>query len=942
MVSTPLSLVGRDRELSWLLRRVTDTVAGRGHVVLVEGEPGIGKTALVRAVCAAAADRGATVFLGAGDELARALPLVPLLDALEVSESSPDPDRAAVIRLLHGDTKQSTADLVAAAGERLIGLVDDACGRGPTVLAIDDLHWADRVTIAVWGRLVRLLPHLRLLLIGTVRPGTDRDELAVARTKRANVERMFLGPLSRPAVQDLVTRLAGGSPAPALTALAQGAAGNPLYLTELVEALARDGGLDLSRNGIAGITDGGAPRSLSSAIESRLGFLGEDTHLVLRAAALLGVRFSVADLGVVLRRRVAELIPALDASCVAGVLEDVDGYLSFRHPFVRSALYEGIPVAVRAAWHLEAARALAEAGAAVDHVARQLIAACDLRADTPHERGADDWMLTWLVANSAALASKAPAAAAKILREAVEPATGDERHAVLVCRLAEALYRAGDLAEAERVAVRGLAEIGDVACLTDLHATLAQCRSMTGRAAESLRELDTALAAGGFDGRHRARLQVLAARARWNVGDLDAADRLAETTLAETTLADTKHEAHDPMAAGWALHVRTIVCLERGRMRQALPLFDQALHVVRGDPAMTDLLLLLQINRALALAGLNRADEAIAAARDVREQADHAGHVLRMAQASSALGQLLYDSGGWDDALVEVELLPDDLKNPLVCCCDHGIAALIGLHRGSPAARSHLATVQPYQRELGERVVPALALATSLAAEQAGSADDALAILLAAGGLDVEDLLPEIVRLAVGLGDADNTRLAVARVAALAADTCVPHRNAALSYCRGLCDGGGETLLQAATGYRDAGRPLSQARALEAAALAFAEDGATSSAKAAFARAVDLYAALGAEWDVARAQALLRPHGIRRGPHATHRQARTGWLSLTQAEATVAALVMAGLSNRQIAERLFLSPRTIATHVSHILAKLQVRSRTDIAREASQRQSASG
>jgi DNA-binding CsgD family transcriptional regulator len=239
-------------------------------------------------------------------------------------------------------------------------------------------------------------------------------------------------------------------------------------------------------------------------------------------------------------------------------------------------------------------------------------------------------------------------------------------------------------------------------------------------------------------------------------------------------------------------------------------------------------------------------------------------------------------------------------------------------------------------------VVPALALATSLAEEQDGAVTDALAILLAAGGLDVEDLLPEVVRLAVGLGDAEIARAAVARVAALAADTCVPHRNAALSYCRGLCDGDGEALLQAATGYREAGRPLSSARALEAAALAFAQDGATSSAKAAFVRAVDLYGSLGAEWDVARAQGLLRPYGIRRGPHATHRQARTGWLSLTQAEATIAALVMAGLSNRQIADRLFLSPRTVATHVSHILAKLQVRTRTDIAREASQRQSASG
>jgi DNA-binding CsgD family transcriptional regulator len=377
--------------------------------------------------------------------------------------------------------------------------------------------------------------------------------------------------------------------------------------------------------------------------------------------------------------------------------------------------------------------------------------------------------------------------------------------------------------------------------------------------------------------------------------------------------------------------------MERGRMRQALPLFDQALAVVRGDPAMTDLLLLLQINRALALVGLNKADEAIAAARDVREQADRAGHVLRMAQAQSALGQLLYDNGGWDDALVEVELLPDELKNPLVSCCDHGVAAAIHLHRGNTAAaRSHLAAVEQH-----DRVVPALALARSLAAEQAGSAADALALLRAE---DVEDLLPEIIRLAMVVGDRPAAEQATARMAALAADTLVPHRCAAAAYCRGLLDGDAETLLRAATGYRDAGRPFARARALEAAALAFAfaEQDATGSARAAFSRSIELYVSLGAEWHIARAQAALRPHGIRRGPHSTHRQARTGWASLTQAEATVAALVMEGLSNRQIGERLFSSPRTVATHVSHILAKLGVRTRTDIARVASQRTAVSG
>jgi DNA-binding CsgD family transcriptional regulator len=88
---------------------------------------------------------------------------------------------------------------------------------------------------------------------------------------------------------------------------------------------------------------------------------------------------------------------------------------------------------------------------------------------------------------------------------------------------------------------------------------------------------------------------------------------------------------------------------------------------------------------------------------------------------------------------------------------------------------------------------------------------------------------------------------------------------------------------------------------------------------------------------MARLQARFRAHGIRRGPTTKHRRARSGWDSLTPAETKIAALVGGGLSNPEIAAKLFLSRRTVATHVSHILKKLDVHSRTDIAREAALR-----
>ena len=119
--------------------------------------------------------------------------------------------------------------------------------------------------------------------------------------------------------------------------------------------------------------------------------------------------------------------------------------------------------------------------------------------------------------------------------------------------------------------------------------------------------------------------------------------------------------------------------------------------------------------------------------------------------------------------------------------------------------------------------------------------------------------------------------------------------------------------------------------------MEFLDAGDPGQARAAFNRAVEAYGALGAAADVARLQAEFRARGIRRGPHGRHRQAVSGWDALTPAEARVAALVEEGLSNPQIADRLVLSRRTVATHVSHILKKLDLQSRIGIARESARR-----
>src|SRR5262249_5171324 len=187
-----------------------------------------------------------------------------------------------------------------------------------------------------------------------------------------------------------------------------------------------------------------------------------------------------------------------------------------------------------------------------------------------------------------------------------------------------------------------------------------------------------------------------------------------------------------------------------------------------------------------------------------------------------------------------------------------------------------------------------------------------------------EDQLPDAVRLAVGIGEIGTAKALAGHAAALGVDSDIPHRQATALYCRGLLDHDAGRLLRAADRYGEAGRPLLRAEALEAAAAAFVDAEDRSAARAAFNTAVEIYAALGASVDVARLQARFRAYGIRRGPQAKHRQARNGWDSLTPTETKVAALVQGGLSNPQIAARLFLSPPTVATHVSHILKKLNL------------------
>src|SRR6202161_1063597 len=218
------ALAGRADEMALLDGLVRDLARGSGHAVRIEGAPGIGKTALVRAALASTAHGssagahhgaqwGCQVFWGAGDELGQELPLLPFLDALEVRAASVNARRTTVAGLLRGEVATDRgADVPALLAEQLIALIIDETDVRPVALVIDDLHWADPASVKLWGRLARTARQVPLLLIGLTRPVPQREDLLALRRAVNGAHRVQLGSLSPAAVAELVGTLAGGPP----------------------------------------------------------------------------------------------------------------------------------------------------------------------------------------------------------------------------------------------------------------------------------------------------------------------------------------------------------------------------------------------------------------------------------------------------------------------------------------------------------------------------------------------------------------------------------------------------------------------------------------------------------------------------------------------------------------------------------------------------------
>jgi tetratricopeptide (TPR) repeat protein len=839
--------VGRRPELDRVRDLVSDLAVGRGAVVLVEGEPGIGKSFLARAAATAAEAAGCRVLRAACDELSMAIPLLPMLDVLADDEPVSGGHPFAV---------GNRVDLVAAATERVIARINGICAESPVLLVVDDLQWADRETVVTLARMVRLASQRPLLIFGLARPVPRRDDLDALRRVVGRTGTVALRPLSDDEVAEFVRAVVGAVPGPRLLRLAADASGNPLYLIELVDALHRAGALAVD-GGTADIADDWTPNSLAGAIAHRLDFLSSGTSDVIRSAALLGSDFALSELAVVSGRRPIDLLPAIEEATTAGVLRDQGETLAFRHPLIRAILYGRTPATVRAAWHRDAARSLADDGAPVEKVARQLLPALEEQG-----RRADGWLVHWLAASGQQLTGRAPDAAVRLLRWALATTTpGTAAYPVLVCRLADALYRVGGTDEAATLASAAIAHVTDPDLLVDLLWTWLACDGKRGHPGESRAALEHALSSPGIQPRHRARLLVMAARMQRGLGRLDDAARGAVLAL------EAAVSAGDRWATAWATGLQSIIEGMRGHEDELLALSARAVAIAEDDPTLADLRLMLLVNRAAALGELDRHDEAVAVAEQASRLANEAHNVIRLVQSRSVLGELLYNVGRWDDALAEVDTEPG-VKDPYAACCDFGVAACIRLHRGDPAASQNLVDAMRYSARRGERMIWQLVLAQSLEQERAGAADKAFALLrdgLAKVEMEVADLnlLADAVRLATTAGDEAFAATVVRRAQQIAQESTVPHRIAVVLHCDGLHNRSPSELLAAGERYAAAGRPLPRAQALEAAGIHLAEHGRRASARVHLAEAFSIYGRLAADYDVHRLRDVFQRHGLR-------------------------------------------------------------------------------
>ena len=912
-----LPLQGREHELGTLHGALAD-LSSRGASFVIRGEPGLGKSRLVEEALRRAEELGYQIAIGQSSELEKQRPLTALIDAF--SSIQGDAKSRELVSLLVGagqGTGPTRFDLSYQIIEETLGYLEAALAEGPFVLVLEDLHWADPSTHVFFRHAASRFANQPLLLIGTRRPWPAVPELDRIE-EMSQVSALVVGPLSEEDLVTLAERALGSPPQDDLLARLRASSGNPLFAQEVVLAS----------------TTGDTQENFARSILRRLSYLSPPCLDLLSQASVLGTRFRFRDLSLAVEREALELLPLIDEATQSGLLREDGERLRFNHDLVREAIYLNVPTGVRRVLHVKVAGKLAKAGSPSSEVAAHY----SLGAE-PGDAAAVEWL--WKAAQESA--PRSPAVAVDLLTSALDFAPQDlPQRDVLLADLVSALLWSGQFYRAEVRAKEIIDRPSDDSARSAVRYALARVLAYRGRVLESLQQVEAALQEEGSSEEQRARLLADVALRALVVGNASRAAAAAEES------AETAERLGDLPSLALALCASSRIADHRGRSDEAIVLAQRAATMAATHQSDAIQFVQPALYLGLALVGGDRFTEAAEALEGGRRAAESVGASWSFPLFHLAAALARFHSGSWDDALVETEAgitLTEEaeLHVQVWTPWTRAVMARIKLHRGDLEGAAHdLDAARRLEQEAGSPQFGGywVRWSEALLHEAKGETREAAAAL----GSEWDRWPPEepvgdhretaidMIRLAGTIGDERRADQVLAACAEAVRRCESSSAEATLLACRASVECDPALFREAASLFGACGRVLPSAQSLEAAAALEGEEG-----PEALLAALQQYESLGANRDVARVEAELRSRGIRRGRGGPRRRPSHGWESFTDTELKVVALVTEGLTNRQIAERLFVSHRTVATHVSHMLTKLGVSARAELAAEAARR-----
>jgi DNA-binding CsgD family transcriptional regulator len=934
-------LIEREQELAAIDGAVEDGIDGRGSVLYIGGAAGVGKTGLLDAAAAAGRRRGMRVLRGRGVEVERdvAFGVVRQLLERELLRAPADTrdewtaGAAGLALSVLGD--QWPQDGPTAGAGPTYGLLHgiywlaaNIAATRPLLLVVDDAHWADAPSLQALSYLSRRLDGVPAMLIIAARDGADdvaERPLAAIRAD-ASTRTLTPRPLSQAGTGQLVSQLTNGDPSDAAVAACHTASGgNPFLISELVVALCHRAPAAITSEAVAELERTSAG-SLSHAVMLRLGGLGPDAVAIAEAVAVLDLDSHVglvAELAGLDLDRAA--VPA--RRLMAAQLLGDHTPLAFAHPLLRAAVYSDLDAVRRATLHARAARLIADRAAPPERVATHLLLTAPDR---------DEWVVDTLVAAAEDASAKgADAIAARYLRRALSEPPPQERRGDVLLSLGLAEQAAGEPAAAEphlrealasdppaeRRAEAGLALSGAVIVNAD-HAAAIQ---VLGDVSATL-PADLAL-----------RLDVERLLLSMWIPDLAAAAKarmreyaaLAGATLSErlALAAAALATAFDPAAsAGEALETARRA-LGAGQLLAASSpdtnLYGSAKWVA----------LMCEDVETCAF----EAEASLVAARD-------RGSVYGYAMTEQGLGQIALLRGDFVEAAGHFEAMSDaaeDLPRSQMTrrYLDSGRAYLLtsalvsmgDLERAREEVARGAAAGDLHTAELC-LVLYARGLIAFPAGDAASARDDFVAYGKVSEDVGYEERLTpwrQAVALAeYALGNAEAAMEWAERGLAIARAWGAPGGLGRSLRVRALVGAPGEAcerLEEAVTVLRGSVARHELATALVDLGVARRRSGARREARDALEEGMDLAARCGANPLVGRAREELHVLGAR------PRRARISGLdSLTAAERRVASLAADGHTNREIAQALFVTQKTVENHLASAYRKLDIVSRREL------------